>query len=670
MKFQGGGASAFLLIAATFLMTSAIPTETSAQQAVGIPLPIENFFRPAQFGAAALNPAATHIAYVREVNGRFSLLTMDVATRKLTPVADSPTADIVEFKWINNNRLIYRIEDAKVGAGDNQVFGWYAIDVDGGKPYTLSEGLVSTGASGSSNRGMPARATFRSRVRSGDKDDYIAVQYADAPFRTTLMRINSRNGLRKPIESDGLANVVDWALDSEDVPRAAVTRDKETYAVYVRPSPTAPWKQVKVSNAYDGPGLTPLVFDKDGNLYVTDSIDRDTSAIYRFDWASGKPEKAPLISIKDYDIGVNLDFNSLNGGLIFEEDGSIAGVNYEADQASTYWFSPTWKAHQDSVDAAIPGKVNRLTGDVNATILVSSYSDASPRRFYLYDTKAKKLSLLGTSRPWIDEKTQARSDVIRYVARDGLTIPALLTLPRGKDPKGLPLILLAHGGPNVRGIYWGWNRERQFLASRGYAVLEPDYRGSLGHGWKLFRSGWRQWGLSMQDDLADGVAELAQRGIIDKNRVCIAGASYGGYATVMGLIKHPEIYKCGISWVGVTDIDLLFNVGWSDLGNSADQRLGMKILIADPEKDKAQIRETSAITQASRLKAPLILAYGLSDVRVPYDHGQKLRDALKPYNKNIEYIEYAGEGHGWGLLKTNLDFWEKSEKFLDRNLGK
>lgn len=661
MKREARGALRLLLITAIFSAVSVISTGTCAQQTVGAPLPIESFFKSAQFGAAALNPAATQLAYIREVNGRYSLLTMDVATRKLTPVADSPTADIVEFEWINDNRLIYRISDAKVGVGDNEVFGWYAIDADGGKPYTLSEGLISTGASSSSNRGMPARATFRSRVRGGEKDDFIAVQAAESPYRTTLIRINSRNGSRKPIEPDGLTNVVDWALDSDDVPRAAVTRNNETYTVYVRQTANAVWKQVKVFNGYEGPGLTPLVFDKDGNLYVIDSIDRDTSAIYRFDWVSAQPDKTPLFSIKDYDA---------DAAFVLTKDGALAGVRYEADQGSTYWFSSAWKSHQESVDAAIPGKVNRLTGDLNGIILVNSYSDVSPGRYYLYDTKAKKLSLLGASRPWIDEKTQARSDVIRYAARDGLTIPALLTLPRGKDPKGLPLILLAHGGPNVRGIHWGWNRERQFLASRGYAVLEPDFRGSLGHGWKLFRSGWRQWGLTMQDDLADGVAELAQRGIIDKDRVCIAGASYGGYATVMGLIKHPEIYKCGISWVGVTDIDLLFNVGWSDLANSADQRLGMKVLIADPEKDKAQIRETSAITQASRLKAPLILAYGLSDVRVPYDHGQKLRDALKLHNKNVEYIEYAGEGHGWNLLKTNVDFWGKSEKFLERNLGK
>jgi len=260
--------------------------------------------------------------------------------------------------------------------------------------------------------------------------------------------------------------------------------------------------------------------------------------------------------------------------------------------------------------------------------------------------------------------------VIRYKARDGLTIPALLTLPRGLDPKNLPLVVFPHGGPWVRGIDWEWNAERQFLASRGYAVLEPDFRGSTGHGWKLFRSGWKQWGMAMQDDLADGALDLASRGIVDKNRVCITGASYGGYATVMGLIRHPEIFKCGISWVGVTDMELLHTVGWSDTADSPEARLSFEVLGGDPAKDRDMMRANSAIHQAAKLKQPLILAYGLADVRVPYDHGQKLRDALKGHNKNVDYIEYAGEGHGWNRLETHVDFWTRAEKLLGETIGR
>lgn len=622
--------------------------------------PIGTFFKPAQFLGAALNPAGTHLAYIREVEGRYNLVSMDVATRKLTSVAGYDRADVVEFRWINDRRLMYRTTDAKVGVGDVDyaVQGWKAVDLDGERRFVLSEGsLLRTSGSG---RGLPPRADHYARVRSGDRDDFIAIQYASAPFRTSLMRISSRDGQHKPIDLGGLVNVVDWALDHDDVPRAALTTDKDRSSFHVRDSAATPWRKVAEFGRYDNQGFTPIRFDKAGTLYVAAYQGRDHLAIYRFDWAKGAPEAQPLVSVKDYDI---------DGGLAFNEEGALLGVHYEADQEGTHWVSPAWKAHQEAVDAALPGRVNRLGGVADKAIVVRSYSDTGPTRFYLLDIKAKKLSLLGATRPWVDEKLQARSDVIRYKARDGMTIPALLTLPRGAEPKNLPLVLLAHGGPWTRGVDWQWNPERQFLASRGYAVLEPDFRGSTGHGWKLFRAGWKQFGLSMQDDLADGVADLVARGIVDKGRVCISGASYGGYATVMGLIRHPDTYRCGISWVGVTDIELLHTVGWGDISDSPEARLSWEVLAGDLEKDREQLRATSAITQASRLKQPVILAYGLADVRVPYDHGQKLRDALRPHNKKVEYIEYAGEGHGWRKLETNTDFWSRAEKLLESSIG-
>lgn len=631
-------------------------------QANAAKVPMENFFKKPQFLRAQTNPTGTHLAYIREVNGRWNLVQMELATRKLTNIAGYDKADVVEFIWINDKRIMYRIADARVAVGDNEQHGWFAADIDGTRPLTLSEGLVKTGGLSGRDGGLPARARFYSRVRSGNPDDFIAIQYAEAPLRSSLLRINSRDGRRTIVDVGGLTNVRDWALDFNDVPRAAVSATIDTATFHVRDSATSPWRKVAEFSLFDNKAITPVRFDKAGNLYVSAYMGRDTAAIYRFDWAKNAPESQPVVSVKDYDI---------DGGLIFSEQGNLIGVRFEADHLGTHWIDPVWKAQQEIIDNALPGRINLLSGyDPNGLIVVRTSSDTSPAKFYLFDTKAKKLSMLGNSMPWVDEKTQARSDVIRYKARDGLTIPALLTLPKGVEPKKLPLVVLAHGGPYVRGIEWEWERDRQFLASRGYAVVEPDFRGSTGHGWKLHRAGWKQWGLAMQDDLADAVLDLADKGIVDKNRVCIAGASYGGYATVMGLIRHPELYKCGISWVGVTDIELLHTVGWSDTADSPEQRLSLDVLVGDLSKDKEQLRATSAIHQAARLKQPLIIAYGLADVRVPYDHGQKLRDALKPHNKNVQYIEYAGEGHGWGLLETNIDFWTRAEKLLAETIGK
>jgi len=257
---------------------------------------------------------------------------------------------------------------------------------------------------------------------------------------------------------------------------------------------------------------------------------------------------------------------------------------------------------------------------------------------------------------------------VHYAARDGMQIPAWLTVPRDAPRKNLPLVVLVHGGPYVRGEFWHWNPEVQFLAARGYAVLEPEYRGSTGFGSALFKAGWKQWGKAMQDDVADGVKWAVDQGLVDPQRVCIAGASYGGYAVLMGLVNDPKVYRCGIDWVGVTDIDLMYTVDWSDL-SSIWKEYGMPKLIGDPVADAAQLRATSPLRNVDKIHAPLLLAYGGKDERVPKVHGEKFRDALlKQPGADLQWVLYDQEGHGWRSVDTRVDFWNRAAKFLDKNL--
>jgi dipeptidyl aminopeptidase/acylaminoacyl peptidase len=307
-----------------------------------------------------------------------------------------------------------------------------------------------------------------------------------------------------------------------------------------------------------------------------------------------------------------------------------------------------------------------------AWVLVHSYSDIQPHTWNLFNTETGKLNKVGDSFAAVDPARMGTQEALRYTARDGLEIPALLTLPNGAARKNLPLVVLVHGGPYVRGGQWGWDPQAQFLASRGYAVLEPEYRGSTGFGSKHFRAGWKQWGLKMQDDIADGARWAIKEGIVDPKRICIAGASYGGYATLMGLINDPDLYRCGIDWVGVTDISLLYTGHWSFRSDMSDswKEYGMPDLIGDVVKDAQQFKATSPIEQAARIKQPLLLAYGGSDHRVPIYHGRKFYDAVKTTNPNVEMVVYDEEGHGWALPKNRIDFWRRVEKFLEKNIGK
>jgi dipeptidyl aminopeptidase/acylaminoacyl peptidase len=259
---------------------------------------------------------------------------------------------------------------------------------------------------------------------------------------------------------------------------------------------------------------------------------------------------------------------------------------------------------------------------------------------------------------------------VHYDARDGLRIPAWLTLPRSGGKK-LPLVVLVHGGPWVRGGEWEWDPEAQFLASRGYAVLEPEFRGSSGFGSTLYRAGWKQWGLKMQDDITDGTRWAIDNGYADPKRICIAGASYGGYATLMGLIKEPKLYQCGVEWVGVSDINLMYNGSWFYSSDITDdfKRYGMPTLIGDQQKDAEQLKATSPLLRASEVRQPLLMAYGGADTRVPLPHGTKFYKAVKQTNPSVEWIEYEDEGHGWRAPQNRIDFWGRVEKFLSKHIG-
>jgi dipeptidyl aminopeptidase/acylaminoacyl peptidase len=392
---------------------------------------------------------------------------------------------------------------------------------------------------------------------------------------------------------------------------------------------------------------------------------KDTSALHRFDVGAGKIDPEPLVSTAGYDFA---------GDLVTTHD-KVLGLHFVTDAEAVEWLDPATKALQQRIDKLLPGTINLLSLPVRGEapwVLVSAFADTTPVVYMLFNTKTGTLGKLGDSRPAIDSRQMAHQQAVRYKARDGLEIPALLTLPPGGKRAQLPLVVLVHGGPFARGASWGWNAQSQFLASRGYAVLEPEFRGSTGFGAKHFTAGWKQWGLAMQDDLADGARWAIAQGIAAPGRICIAGASYGGYAALMGLVKDPDLYQCGIDWLGVTDINLIYTGTWIDDSDLSDdyKQFGMPLMIGDPVADAAQLKATSPLEQAARIKQPVLLAYGGADRRVPLYHGTRLRDALWRTNANVEWIEYPEEGHGWAVVENRIDFWSRVEQFLDKQIGK
>jgi dipeptidyl aminopeptidase/acylaminoacyl peptidase len=640
-------------------------------------IPVVDFFKTPSLRQPTLSPDGSKIAMlVPGLDGRNALAVADVATpNKRVGVARFSDADIREFAWVNDKRLVMSLIDLQAPLGEQVLGGLYAVNADGSDFVFLvgrGRGFESEGHTAI----RPLRWNHRLARLPHDGSDEVIVErfnfigYEGQPGSTSLLRLNTQTRATKELVKDGPANATGWIFDREGVPRAAMSWDgKRTVQVFARASETAPWEKLATYDAIDPPpgAITPVGFEFDGRMVVAALRDDParTSALYHYDLKAKKTSAEPFFALKGYDADAALVFDRPSKRMI--------GVRYTSDAAGTAWTDDEMRKLQERIDALLPGTVNVIVCTTHCKqserLLVYAYSDRQPAIAFLFEkSKPGKdaLALLGASLPWIDASLMATQDMVRIKARDGLEFPVYVTKPQGKGP--WPTVVLVHGGPNVRGHAWGWERDAQFLASRGYLVVEPEFRGSTGYGDKHFKAGWKQWGLKMQDDVTDATRWAVAQGLADPKRLVIAGASYGGYATMMGLVKEPELYRAGINWVGVTDIDLMYSVDWSDFAGSAWQRYGMPLLVGDREKDKAQLDATSPLKRAKEITKPVLMAYGTEDRRVPLPHGTKMRDALKAAGKvEVEWVEYEQEGHGFLLEKNQVDFWTRVEKFLARH---
>jgi dipeptidyl aminopeptidase/acylaminoacyl peptidase len=459
------------------------------------------------------------------------------------------------------------------------------------------------------------------------------------------------------------ANVTRWLLDSDSRPRIAVSETKGRCIVWYRAGDAADWSEISNKDCFKEARFQPVFFDSRNTLFVRAGY-KDRSALFEYDLNKRELARQPFVDIEGFDF---------NGSI--EQDyvaRKILGVHLLADAAGTEWLDPAMKAIQQKVNTLLPQTVNHITCGADCAnppaVLVLALSDRQPPSYYVYAPGSGNIIGLGSSHPDIKAAQMGRRDFYRFAARDGLQIPVYVTSPPGKPTGKLPTVLLVHGGPYVRGGSWEWDAEAQFLASRGYLVLQPEFRGSTGFGYEHFRAGWKQWGRAMQDDLADTVLWATGKGWTDPNRVAIMGASYGGYATLMGLIRDPGLFRCGVEWSGVTDLDLMLNAVQSDLSEDA-RHYDLRTLVGDPEADAAQFAESSPLKRAAQLKQPLLMAHGGQDRRVPIVHATRFRSAVTEQNRNVESVVYADEGHGWRLEATRIDFWKRVDAFLARNLA-
>lgn len=630
---------------------------------------IEDFVRQSTYSAARISPTGKYLAISFERGEQDVLGVMEAKTLELVHVAQLPEKKSVgNFYWAGPERLIFTASRKQgrfaspFGTGE-----WYAVNADGSKARTL----ISYQASGS-GRLQSKPVSYSERFDMLDplpEDDekvlmQISRRVSSEGSRTEVVEVDTITGRRKVLARAPRENC-NLTLDRKQNPRYATCGDaqndagefEEHSSLYKR-LPKGEWELVSRSQD-DGKRINVLSIGSDGSIYAESDDRKAPAAFGLLDPQTGafkEVHRDPVAAPSSYIIAT--DRESIIGVVTEAGKPEVALVDGKSPDSALY----------QSLAAAFPGQfVNFSSATLDGKqIIISVRSDRNPGELYLFDREKGQARFLMKARQWLDADKMAEVRVIKVKARDGLEMYGYLTIPNGVELKNLPLIVNPHGGPIGPRDNWSFSYDTQMFANRGYLVLQLNFRGSGGYGQAFQDKGHRQWGKAMQDDLTDATKWAIDQGYADPKRVCIYGGSYGGYAALMGVAKEPELYKCAVGYVGVYDMQMMY-----DKGDIADRETGRLFLEHTLGKDKQSLLDASPTYLADKIKAPVFLAAGARDFRAPPEQTEAMEDALKKAgNPPVETIIQAGEMHGFYDEKANLNLYTKLLAFFEKNIGK
>jgi len=616
-------------------------------QAASAVVPLADFFRDVDFDEITVSPDGSKVAALSTWKGQLNLYVIDVKTKQPRMLTGLTTMSVAGVHWIGNDRLIFTSRKDGYATG-----GLFAIDADGKNSRALGESVEQQGQKG----GRIFRSTEYLDRFGTSTDEILVTNNQRRMEEPDVYRLNIRTGIKHRVATNP-GDVQLWVADRAGIVRLGYgERDRARFLVY-RDDDRGEFREIKRWDFSDGE-FTPLAFDEtNGRVYVRSNLGRDTAQIVLFDLKTQAVVKE-LFHNDTYDV---------EQPVLDPETGGLLGFFLETEVPTIVWTDDNLKKLQALVDESLPDTRNFFSSRSRDRrwIVIRAATDRDPGAYYLLNTRDLTMEKLVSRAGWLNPAQMSPVQPIQYQARDGLTIHGYLTLPAAGPAKNLPLIVHPHGGPWARDT-GGFDPGVQFLASRGYAVLQMNFRGSTGYGRKLLEAGYGQWGLAMQDDITDGVRWAIAQGIADPHRIAIYGASYGGYATMAGLAFTPELYRCGVNYVGVTDIALLLRT-MPDAWERARSQL--EAMTGNAKRDRERLEATSPLRNVDKITAPVFFAYGRLDERVDIKHGTKMATALRKRGIPVVWMERDDEGHGYRRRENKEAFYAELEKFFAQYLA-
>jgi dipeptidyl aminopeptidase/acylaminoacyl peptidase len=640
------GLAPALVVALALFLTACGPREpvspTMAQaepeQRGDVPLiPMRDFFRNPAKTDFTISPDGRHIAFMQSWKRRLNVHVTPAQGGPVARVTNATVDDIAGYGWANNRRIVYLMDQ-----GGNENYALFAVDADGGGHMALTP-----------EEGVKARIVD---VLEDDPEHMLVSTNERDKSVFDVYRVQVFTGERRMV-AENPGDVSGWMTDNEGRLRLATTTNGLEQSILYRESEQEEFRTVLTTPFTDT--VAPLAFTFDDEaLWVSSNLERDKRAIYRFDPASGTRGEL-LYEHPEVDVSTLLRS---------KEREVVTGVAYYTEKRHYRFFDQQRAELQQQLEERLPN-VEVVVTDMSKDerrVIVRTYTDVNMGGYYYFDRDAKDFRELAQVSPWLDPEQMASMRPIRYQARDGWTIHGYLTLPKGRSDGPMPVLVNPHGGPFGIRDRWSFNPEVQFLANRGIAVLQMNFRGSGGYGKDFWMAGFKQWGRDMQNDITDGVLWLIDQGIADPDKVAIYGASYGGYATLAGLTFTPDVYACGVDYVGPSN---LFTLLESIPPYWEPYRKMMYRKIGHPEKDEELLRRVSPVFHARRIEAPLFVAQGANDPRVKKQESDQIVEALRERDIPVRYMVKRDEGHGFSKEENRFDFYRAMERFLAEHLG-